>query len=53
MMKNNKIKVCIFFDDLKIGGSQKLICDIIELIDKDIFEINIVVLDKNYENNSL
>ncbi|MCX6157523.1 MAG: glycosyltransferase family 4 protein [Ignavibacteriae bacterium] len=52
-MINRKIKVCFFFDDLKIGGSQKLMCDIIELIDKSIFHINIIVLDKNYESNSL
>ncbi len=50
MIRNNKIKLCFVFDDLSDGGSQILMADVITLLNKNYFDIKIIVLDKEIEN---
>jgi len=46
MIEKYKIKLCILFDDLKIGGAPKLMSEIINLLNIEIFSIRVVVLDE-------
>lgn len=52
-MALNKIKLCFIFDDFKIGGTQKLMMDVISLLNKNKFDIRIRILDSNCDNNHI
>ncbi len=47
MKKNKKIKILFFLPNFNMGGAEKVTINIIKLLDKDLFDIHIVLLNQN------
>lgn len=52
MVATKKIRVTLLSNDLVVGGAQRLVIDQLELLDRDIFDLTVVVLSQLEEKGT-